>query len=143
MFRRISTALVAAAAAAAPHRSFPPHQTASFSVAALKTLDLTHKYSADEAARILRHLNAADGTPDALHERFDITKGRAQTIRAWRNKNGALGSVAQLLELDGFGVKNVEKLCASILREEAAEAAESSLLDDVERNDVQETTKVR
>lgn len=87
--------------------------------AKLKTLDIANKYSTTDVGRILGAINAAQTLAEL--QCYDITKGRAQTIRAWRNKNGPIQSVEQMLELDGFGVKNLDKFCASILRDDGAD----------------------
>lgn len=109
-------------------RTRPLHRyitgTVNRTAAKLKTLDMATKYTLTDAAKILRTVNAVQSAAGML--RYDITKARAQAIRSWCNKNGPIDTVDQLLEVDGFGVKNLDKFCASILRDHSDASTEIS-----------------
>lgn len=48
---------------------------------------------------------------------FNISKTRIKKIEMRKQKAGAFKSVDEILELDGFGIKVLEKFCESILKE--------------------------
>lgn len=40
---------------------------------------------------------------------------RIKNLESWKNKRGPFKSIIEILEVDGLGVKNFERLCESII----------------------------
>lgn len=60
--------------------------------------------------------------------RYSIAKFRLQRILGWKQQHGQFSSLNEILELDDFGVKILEKFCQSIVQDssEAGGSRESS-----------------
>ncbi|XP_064096046.1 transcription elongation factor, mitochondrial-like [Macrobrachium nipponense] len=83
-----------------------------------KVYDLTQyefSYSAEETQRILEILNHSS---EEDFSEFKITKGMAKKLIKGRSQLGIFQNVSQLLNIDGFGLKNVENICEKVLNEE-------------------------
>ncbi|XP_066958177.1 transcription elongation factor, mitochondrial isoform X4 [Macrobrachium rosenbergii] len=86
-----------------------------------KVYDLTQyefSYSAEETQRILEILNHS--SEEAFFE-FKITKGMAKKLIKGRSQLGTFQNVSQLLNIDGFGLKNVENICDKVLNEKPSQ----------------------
>lgn len=75
-------------------------------------LTLNLKFSNQDQQKILDILNKSN--TDQL-SRFDVSQGRIRSLDSWRNKKGPFKSLADVLEVDGLGVKVLERLCESIV----------------------------
>ncbi|KAF2883956.1 hypothetical protein ILUMI_22214 [Ignelater luminosus] len=72
------------------------------------------KFSSEEQGKILEVLNKSN--TEQL-SRFDVSQSRIKNLEVWRNKKGPFKSLADVLEVDGLGVKVLERLCESIVQD--------------------------
>jgi transcription elongation factor, mitochondrial len=56
---------------------------------------------------------------------FAISKSRIKKIEAWKSKHGGFKDLNEMLDLDSFGVKVLEKFCHSIVKDEKIAAPKS------------------
>jgi hypothetical protein len=61
--------------------------------------------------------------------RFDVSKGRINSLQQFRRKRGQFFTLDDVLEVDGLGVKVLEKLCDSILNDIYGSEVENSVDD--------------
>lgn len=76
-------------------------------------LEFQHNYDEKQIDKILNTINKKTGIELA---NFEISKQRIKKIEMRRQKQGEFSSIEDILELDGFGVKVLEKFCNSILK---------------------------
>ncbi|CAD7080419.1 unnamed protein product [Hermetia illucens] len=62
-----------------------------------------------------RVLNILNGNDKNELMRYPISKTRLDKIQRWKAKNGRIENIEDLLQLDGFGVKMLEKMCENII----------------------------
>lgn len=82
-----------------------------FSIAP-KSLEFHSAYNADQIDKILNAINTHSETELTT---FNISKQRVKRIEMWKEKHGKFKSIEGILEVDGFGVKVLERFCDSIL----------------------------
>ena len=78
----------------------------------INSLDFQHNYNDQQVSKILTTINSR---PEAELIKYQISKQRIKKIEARKQKLGEFSSIEDILELDGFGVKVLEKFCESIL----------------------------
>lgn len=78
----------------------------------LNSLEFHNDYDEIQTAKILNVVNKQ--SPEEL-TLFNISKQRIMKIDSWKKQQGEFKSVSEILELDGFGLKVLEKFCESIL----------------------------
>lgn len=85
----------------------------------LNTLEFNNEYDSAQTKKILNVVNKM-----SLVElsKFNISQQRIKKIQSRKEKHGEIKSVEEILELDGFGVKVLEKFCESILTDEATKS---------------------
>lgn len=93
-------------------------------------MDFTNSYSENQEFKILSTVNYQS---DVELENYNISKARIRKISLRKEKLGNFNKVEDILELDGFGIKVLEKFCDSILKYEqelkdSTEAKESQLV---------------
>ncbi|KAJ9592701.1 hypothetical protein L9F63_015618, partial [Diploptera punctata] len=71
------------------------------------------RYNNKEEDEILQVIN--NYSSDEL-SRFDITRSRITNLQRFRRKRGPFSTLSEILEVDGLGVKVLERLCDSILK---------------------------
>lgn len=90
----------------------------NFFSSSTSNIDVTHDlgyknhYKNEETTKIL---NVVNKYPPSEMKSFNISQSRINKLIQQRDRNGAYKNVEDLLELDGFGVKVLEKFCNSIL----------------------------
>ncbi|XP_069701524.1 transcription elongation factor, mitochondrial isoform X2 [Periplaneta americana] len=72
------------------------------------------RYNNEEQKQILQILN--ESSAEEL-SRFDVSKHRIHSLQQFRRKRGQFCTLDQVLEVDGLGIKVLEKLCDSILNQ--------------------------
>lgn len=77
------------------------------------SLGFKSNYNSQQIDKILKIVNSR--SEDDLST-FDISKQRIKKIEMRKSKQGLFNSIEEILELDGFGIKVLEKFCESILR---------------------------
>lgn len=77
-----------------------------------KSLEFHSAYNAQQVQRILNTVNSQSESELAI---FNISKQRVRRIDLWKQKHGAFKSIEGILEVDGFGIKVLERFCDSIL----------------------------
>lgn len=77
-----------------------------------KSLEFHSAYNAQQVERILNTVNSQSETELAI---FNISKQRIHRIDLWKRKHGAFKTIEGILEVDGFGIKVLERFCDSIL----------------------------
>lgn len=82
----------------------------------INSLDFQSSYNDQQVAKILGEVNVRS---EAELYQFNISKQRIKKIELWKQKHGVFTSIEDILELDGFGVKVLEKFCDSILNSPA------------------------
>ncbi|KDR14455.1 uncharacterized protein LOC110834504 isoform X2 [Zootermopsis nevadensis] len=92
------------------------------------------RYNNEEQNKILQVLN--ESSAEEL-SRFDIGKGRINSLQQFRRKRGQFCTLDAVLEVDGLGVKVLEKLCDSILNHIYGSEMEGS----VDKSQVQKQLK--
>lgn len=75
-------------------------------------MEFQSNYNDKQIDEILRTIN---NRPVDELSAFDISKQRIKKIETRKQKQGQFLSIEEILELDGFGVKVLEKFCDSIL----------------------------
>ncbi|GLV44772.1 uncharacterized protein CBL_14657 [Carabus blaptoides fortunei] len=68
--------------------------------------------TSDQQKYILQKLNEANLEELAS---FSLPKQRIKKLDAWRKKNGQFNTLVDVLDVDGLGVKSLDKLCKNIL----------------------------
>lgn len=58
--------------------------------------------------------------------RFNLSIARAQKVSMWKTKHGSFKEIQQMLELDGFGEKILNKFCSSIINRNDCKEIKSS-----------------
>lgn len=96
------------------------------------SLEFNNSYSENQEFKILSTVNYQS---DVELESYNISKARIRKISLRKQKMGNFKKVEEILELDGFGVKVLEKFCDSILK------YEQQLKDSTEANESQLVTK--
>ena len=96
----------------------------------LNSLDFHNSYNENQEFKILSTVNYQS---DVELENYNISKARIRKISLRKQKMGNFSKVEEILELDGFGIKVLEKFCDSILKSEqqlkdSTEANESQLV---------------
>ncbi|XP_075162136.1 uncharacterized protein LOC142234828 [Haematobia irritans] len=76
--------------------------------------EILTKYSKEDGERILKLINNSNAK-DLLG--YDITKGRANKLLAWRMRNGLLSNLSDIFMIEGFGLKATEKFYQSLLQD--------------------------
>ncbi|PNF27856.1 hypothetical protein B7P43_G09216 [Cryptotermes secundus] len=77
--------------------------------------DLHHsRYNSEEQKQILQVLNESSAEEMC---RFNVSKYRVNSLQRFRRKHGQFGTLDDVLEVDGLGVKVLERLCDSILKQ--------------------------
>ncbi|PSN30256.1 hypothetical protein C0J52_24071 [Blattella germanica] len=71
------------------------------------------RYNDEQQKQILEILNDCDAEKLS---RFDISKHRINNLQQFRHKHGPFCTLEEVLEVNGLGVKVLEKLCDSILK---------------------------
>lgn len=94
-----------------------------------KSLEFHSAYNAHQIDKILNAVNTHSETELIS---FNISKQRVKRIEMWKQKHGKFESIEGILEVDGFGVKVLERFCDSILKapegiEAKAEKVESKV----------------
>lgn len=92
------------------------------------------RYNSKEEKKILQILN--ESTAEEM-SRFDVSKGRINSLQQFRRKRGQFCTLDEVLEVDGLGVKVLERLCDSILNQISGSEMETS----VEMSQVQKWAK--
>lgn len=92
------------------------------------------RYNSKEQKQILQILN--ESTAEEM-SRFDVSKGRINSLQQFRRKRGQFCTLDEVLEVDGLGVKVLERLCDSILNQISGSEMEMS----VEMSQVQKWAK--
>ncbi|XP_063697917.1 uncharacterized protein LOC134828856 [Culicoides brevitarsis] len=64
----------------------------------MKILDVVNRCSVDELTK------------------FNLSKARAQKVLMFKKTHGSFNDLQQILELDGFGVKVLQKFCSSVVK---------------------------
>ncbi|TMW41048.1 hypothetical protein DOY81_013871 [Sarcophaga bullata] len=79
--------------------------------------EILKKYTPQEEQKILEIVNNYK-----LNELlcYDITKGRANKLLAWRMRNGLLNNLNDIFSIEGFGLKVADKFYQSLLQEPKA-----------------------
>lgn len=85
-----------------------------------ESLEFSHNYNSHQVQQVL---NAVNSQSESELGNFIISKARIKKIAMFREKHGKFKSLNTLLELDGFGVKVLEKFCDSILKRSQKEAS--------------------
>ncbi|XP_061386889.1 uncharacterized protein LOC133321834 [Musca vetustissima] len=75
---------------------------------------LFSKYSPEDGEKILKSLNNYN-LKELLS--YDITKGRANKLLAWRMRNGLLSNLSDIFLVEGFGPKVADKFYQSLLQD--------------------------
>lgn len=75
-------------------------------------MEFQSNYTDKQIDQILQTINSR---PVDELSNFDISKQRIKKIEIRKQKQGEFASIEEILELDGFGVKVLEKFCDSIL----------------------------
>lgn len=75
---------------------------------------ISANFTDEQSKKILETINTKN---DEELLQFRISKGRAVKIQQWKHKNGSFDKVEQLLNLDGFGLKMLQKFGESILND--------------------------
>ncbi|XP_055693085.1 uncharacterized protein LOC129795653 [Lutzomyia longipalpis] len=73
-----------------------------------------HTYTEDQVRNILKIINSSSQEELA---RYSIAKFRLQKITSWKQQHGQFESLNEILNLDDFGVKVLDKLCQSIVKD--------------------------
>ncbi|CAO1442447.1 unnamed protein product [Diamesa hyperborea] len=84
-------------------------------VTKLTSLDFNNSYTENQEFKILSTVNYQT---DVELETYNISKARIRKISLRKQKLGNFNKVEDILELDGFGIKVLEKFCDSILKHE-------------------------
>uniref|UniRef100_A0A1I8MS43 Uncharacterized protein n=1 Tax=Musca domestica TaxID=7370 RepID=A0A1I8MS43_MUSDO len=79
------------------------------------------KYSTEEVDKILKSLNNYN-LKELLS--YEITKGRANKLLAWRMRNGLLTNLSDIFFIEGFGPKVADKFYQSLLQDPKPENVE-------------------
>ncbi|CAG0881602.1 unnamed protein product [Darwinula stevensoni] len=98
--------------------------TASIWTSATKIIEYQVKYSVDEQNQILEKIN--QGNEGELAQ-YSVSKGRAKNILRYRKKHGILQSIDEILEVEGFGVRVMERFFESILKRDISAEGENHL----------------
>ncbi|XP_068246074.1 transcription elongation factor, mitochondrial isoform X2 [Palaemon carinicauda] len=91
-----------------------------------KVYDLTRyefTYSPEETHKILEILNHS--SEEELFK-LRITKGTAKKLIKGRSQLGSFKDVSQLMNIDGFGLKNIENICEKVLNEKPSETPQEN-----------------
>ncbi|CAG0917158.1 unnamed protein product [Notodromas monacha] len=88
-----------------------------------KIFEYETPYCREDQRKILQVINAAEAEGLA---QYNISKNRIGGILRHRTRKGPFNEVEQLLEVDGFGVKILEKFCESVLGTRATSAKPST-----------------
>ncbi|KAK5640444.1 hypothetical protein RI129_011255 [Pyrocoelia pectoralis] len=78
----------------------------------VKLEELELKYSENDQEFILTTLNTA--TAEHLKQ-LNISQNRINSLKTWQTNQGTFKSFSDLLEVEGFGIKILDKLCSSII----------------------------
>lgn len=78
-----------------------------------ESLEFSHQYNSQQVKQCLNAVNSLSENELAS---FFISKARLKKITMFRERHGEFKSLNSLLELDGFGVRVLEKFCDSILK---------------------------
>ncbi|XP_073843237.1 uncharacterized protein [Musca autumnalis] len=89
-----------------------------------KGSNIFSKYTEEEGQKILKSLNNYN-----LNELlcYEITKGRANKLLAWRMRNGLLSHLSDIFLIEGFGPKVADKFYQSLLNEPKTTAQDIDL----------------
>uniref|UniRef100_A0A1Y1KBV7 Uncharacterized protein n=1 Tax=Photinus pyralis TaxID=7054 RepID=A0A1Y1KBV7_PHOPY len=78
----------------------------------VKLEDLQSRYSDVDQELILTTLNTA--TPEHLSQ-LSVSQTRIKTLKNWQSERGPFKSLADLLKVQGFCLKTLDRICASIV----------------------------
>lgn len=82
------------------------------------------RYNSQEQKQILQILNESSAEEMC---RFNVSKERINNLQRFRRKHGQFSTLDDVLEVDGLGVKVLERLCDSILKQISGSELETSV----------------
>ncbi|KAF5272742.1 hypothetical protein FQA39_LY07769 [Lamprigera yunnana] len=87
--------------------------------------NLNNKFTQEEQQHVLNILNNSSEEQLSL---LDIPKNRIKNLKNWQKKWGSFGKVSDVLEVDGLGIKILEKICESIIERNGKTVPASKVL---------------
>ncbi|KAF5285985.1 hypothetical protein FQR65_LT12982 [Abscondita terminalis] len=81
--------------------------------------NLHNKFNEEQQQEIIHTLNKSDS--DRLAQ-LGIPLNRVKSIKTWQHKHGRFENLADVLDVDGLGIKVLEKICSQIISNETVAA---------------------